>query len=298
MKTSFMKKYAAMLALLLFPAVNMNAQDEEITPAVKPTVFVEAYGKTGEEKAVRNAVMTALTNSRRMVLIDAESEAIANNEDIRRTGENVTAGSDMVAERMGAVVRLGAQYYLCITADNISHTTERVGQSVSANCKITLTAKAIDPSESKVLATSQMTFSGSNSKNIKDEAFKEALEQITDKGSILKQNPLLQFIEENFPITGQILEINDSKKDKAITVYINAGSDHGVIKGTKFEVLKEKKIGTRTAWEKIGELSAAEIQAEDLTLCKVTKGGDVIYTEINENGKTLKVRSRCKREVF
>lgn len=296
MKTSLMKKYAA-VALLLLPAVNMNAQEEEVLPSSKPTVFIEAYGKTSEEKAVRNAVMTTLTNSNRMILIDAESETVANNEDIRRTADNVTAGSDMVADRLGAVVRLGAQCYLRIMADDISHTTERVGQTTSANCKITLTVKAIDPSESKVLATQQMTFSGSNSKNIKEEAFKEALESITYKGSIIKQNPLLQFVENQFPIVGQILEIPDVKKDKAVTVYINAGSENGVIKGTKFEVFKEKKVGTRIASVMIGELSASDVQGGDLTLCKVTKGGDVIFTEFND-GTTLKIRSRAKREIL
>lgn len=296
-------KSALMLTMLLFPQF-MNAQEEEIAASNKTTIFFESSGTTAAEKAVRNAVMTTLTNFKRLVVLDAESEAIANVEDIRRTAENMTAGSEMVPERMSAVVRLGAQCYLLMGIDNINCTTERNDNSSLAKCKIVITMKAIDPSESKVLAMQQMNFSGSDSNNSEEEAFNNALKSIAEKGSVLSsnplsalnQNPLMQFIESEFPIIGQILEINEAKKDKAITVYINAGSDNGVIKNTKFEVFKEKKVGTRTASVKIGELTANDIQGGDLTLCKVSKDGDAIFTEFN-NGTTLKVKSRPKKTV-
>lgn len=295
-------KSALMLTMLLFPQF-MNAQEEEIAASNKTTIFFESSGTTAAEKAVRNAVMTTLTNFKRLVVLDAESEAIANVEDIRRTAENITAGSEMVPERMSAVVRLGAQCYLLMGIDNINCTTERNDNSSLAKCKIVITMKAIDPSESKVLAMQQMNFSGSDSNNSEEEAFNNALKSIAEKGSVLSsnplsalnQNPLMQFIESEFPIIGQILEINEARRDKAITVYINAGSDNGVIKNTKFEVFKEKKVGTRTASVKIGELTADDIQAGDLTLCKVSKAGDVIFTEFN-NGTTLKVKSRPKND--
>lgn len=294
-------KSALMLTMLLFPQFG-NAQEEEVPASSKTTIFFESSGTTAAEKAVRNAVMTTLTNFKRLVVLDAESEAIANVEDIRRTAENMTAGSEMVPERMSAVVRLGAQCYLLMGIDNINCTTERNDNSSLAKCKIVITMKAIDPSESKVLAMQQMDFSGSDSNNSEEEAFNRALKSITEKGSVLSsnplsalsKNPLMQFIESEFPIIGQILEINEAKKDKAITVYINAGSDNGVIKNTKFEVFKEKKVGTRTASVKIGELTANDIQGGDLTLCKVSKDGDAIFKEFN-NGTTLKVKSRPKK---
>lgn len=310
-------KSALMLTMLLFPQF-INAQEEEVPASSKTTIFFESSGTTAAEKAVRNAVMTTLTNFKRLVVLDAESEAIANVEDIRRTAENMTAGSEMVPERMSAVVRLGAQCYLLMGIDNINCTTERNDNSSLAKCKIVITMKAIDPSESKVLAMQQMNFSGSDSNNSEEEAFNNALKSITDKSNLLgsnplntlgknslstlgqnslnalNQNPLMQFIESEFPIIGQILEINEARRDKAITVYINAGSDNGVIKNTKFEVFKEKKVGTRTASVKIGELTANDIQGGDLTLCKVSKDGDAIFKEFN-NGTTLKVKSRPKK---
>lgn len=296
-------KSALMLTMLLFPQF-MNAQEEEIAASSKTTIFFESSGTTTAEKAVRNAVMTTLTNFKRLIILDAESEAIANIEDIRRTAENITAGSEMVPERMSAVVRLGAQSYFLTTVDNINCTTERNDNSSVAKCKIIITVKVIDPSESKIVTMQQMNFSGTDSNNSQEEAFNNALKSITEKGSVLSlnplsalsKNPLMQFIENEFPIIGQILEINEARKDKAITVYINAGSDNGVIKNTKFEVFKEKKVGTRTASVKIGELTADDIQAVDLTLCKVSKDGDAIFKEFN-NGTTLKVKSRAKKDT-
>ena len=297
MKTTFLRKAAMIVAMTVIPTLSVNAQEEEVAASNKPTVFVEASGTSSEAKAVRNAVLTALSNCGRLIILDAESEAIASKEDIRRTSENVTAGSDMVAERMGAVVRLGAQYYLNVTVDDVSHTSTKGSSSTTANCKITVTVKAIDPSESKVLNTQQMNFTGSNSKNLRDEAFNSALESITSKGSVLGQNPLLQFIDSQFPVVCQVLELNEAKKDKAVTVYVNAGSDNGVTKGTKFEVFKDKKVGSRVASVPVGELTAEDVQAGDLTLCKVSKGADVIFTEFN-NGTTLKVTSRAKKDVW
>lgn len=297
MKHLFFKKAAAMMCMVVLPVLGMQAQDEEIAASTKPTVFIETSGTTSEAKSVRNAIMTALSNCGRLIVLDAESEAVASKEDIRRTGENVTAGSDMVVERMGAVVRLGAQYYLSISVDDVSHTSTKGSSSTTANCKITVTVKNIDPSESKVLGTQQMTFTGSNSKNLRDEAFNSALESITSKGSVLGQNPLMQFIDAQFPVVCQILEINEAKKDKAVSVYINAGSDNGVAKGNKLEVFMEKKVGTRTASVPVGELTAEDVQAGDLTLCKVSKGADVIFKEFN-NGATLKVKTRAKKDVW
>ena len=297
MKMSFLRKAAMIVAMLVIPTLSVYAQEEEVAASNKPTIFVESSGTTDEVKAVRNAVLTTLSNCGRLIILDAESEAIASKEDIRRTGENVTAGSDMVAERMGAVVRLGAQYYIIVAVDDVSHTSTKGSSSTTANCKITITLKVIDPSESKVLNTQQMNFTGSNSKNLRDEAFNSALESITRKGSVLGQNPLLQFIDSQFPVVCQILEINEAKKNKAVTVYINAGSDNGVAKGNKFIVFKDKQVGSRVASVPVGELSVVDIQAGDLSLCKVTKGEDVIFTEFN-NGTTLKVKSRPKKDVW
>lgn len=76
-------------------------------------------------------------------------------------------------------------------------------------------------------------------------------------------------------------------------VYVNAGTDNGIAKDTKFEVFKQKTVGTRTIQVKIGELSVDEVQAHDLTLCKVSKGGEEIFAEFNGGG-TLYVKTRKK----
>lgn len=297
MRNSFMKQMGLMFMLLFLPTICANAQEEEVAASGKTTVFVEICKGTNEAQVVRNAVLSVLTKFTRLVIIDPESEAVANIEDIRRTTPNVTAGNDMVPERLGAVVRLGAQYYILPIVDNISQTSTNNGKSSTAKCQITLTIKVIDPAESKILTSQQMTFSGINSNNVKEEAFNAALTSISNKGNVIfGQNPLMQLVESQFPITGQILDINESKKDKAVSVYINAGSSNGVEKGTKFIVLREKQIGSRTAMVPVGELSAEDVQAEDLTLCKVSKGGDVILKEFN-NGTVLQIKSRAKKDL-
>lgn len=301
MKTIFMAKQIVLFMACLFVAnASLKAQNEEIVSKAKTTVFVEKMQNDGDDqhKAVRNAVSNGLTKSGRIVVIDAESEKYARLEDMRRNSDNVTSGQELIADRLGAVVRLGAQYYILVSVDNINTHSEKSGNNWIAKCNIMLTLKLIDPSESKVISTEQMKFLGTDSKDNHDEAFNSALRDITSTGlGGIFSNPLTQFIDRNFPIIGQILEIDQSKKDNAVTVYINAGSANGVSKGTKFEVFKSKTVAGRIAETKIAEVEAQEVQGEDLTLCKVIKAGDQIFSEFN-GGATLKVKSRPKKSFL
>ena len=281
MKKTSLTKIVLMWALFLMPTLLVHAQDEEVVATAKPTVFVDkiSAGSSSDKLTVLNAVATALTQSGRVIVITSDSERASNFIDQHNSQDDVTAGSDMVAERLAVSMKLGVQYYLAFTVDDIAYSYN----SGSASCKITLTGKVIDPKTSSVKGTKQMSFDGSNSDNSQSKAFASAVESITSAKTVLTANPLFQFIEENFPIVCQIVDIDKANKGKAVMVYVNAGTDNGIAKDTKFEVFKQKTVGTRTN----------EVQAHDLTLCKVSKGGEEIFAEFNGGG-TLYVKTRKK----
>lgn len=291
MKKTSLTKIVLMWALFLMPTLLVHAQDEEVVATAKPTVFVDkiSAGSSSDKLTVLNAVATALTQSGRVIVITSDSERASIFIDQHNSQDDVTAGSDMVAERLAVSMKLGVQYYLAFTVDDIAYSYN----SGSASCKITLTGKVIDPKTSSVKGTKQMSFDGSNSDNSQSKAFASAVESITSAKTVLTANPLFQFIEENFPIVCQIVDIDKANKGKAVMVYVNAGTDNGIAKDTKFEVFKQKTVGTRTIQVKIGELSVDEVQAHDLTLCKVSKGGEEIFAEFNGGG-TLYVKTRKK----
>lgn len=121
-KTSF-TKIVLMWALFLMPTLLVHAQDEEVVATAKPTVFVDkiSAGSSSDKLTVLNAVATALTQSGRVIVITSDSERASSFIDQHNSQDDVTAGSDMVAERLAVSMKLGVQYYLAFTVDDIAY---------------------------------------------------------------------------------------------------------------------------------------------------------------------------------
>ena len=114
MKKTSLTKIVLMWALFLMPTLLVHAQDEEVVATAKPTVFVDkiSAGSSSDKLTVLNAVATALTQSGRVIVITSDSERASSFIDQHNSQDDVTAGSDMVAERLAVSMKLGVQYYL------------------------------------------------------------------------------------------------------------------------------------------------------------------------------------------
>lgn len=123
MKKTSLTKIVLMWALFLMPTLLVHAQDEEVVATAKPTVFVDkiSAGSSSDKLTVLNAVATALTQSGRVIVITSDSERASNFIDQHNSQDDVTAGSDMVAERLAVSMKLGVQYYLAFTVDDIAY---------------------------------------------------------------------------------------------------------------------------------------------------------------------------------
>ena len=94
------------------------------------------------------------------------------------------------------------------------------------------------------------------------------------------------YLKAMFPIYGQILEKGLEKKDKLKQVYINLGENYGLYEGQLFTVYKVGMVSDRETKSEIGRVKVVEVQGEDISLCKVSKGGDAIKAAL-ENGTKL-----------
>ncbi len=102
------------------------------------------------------------------------------------------------------------------------------------------------------------------------------------------------FIDEHFKMNGSIVEIAETKKNEAKKLYINLGSDKGIQAKQKFDVMVEKEIAGRKVQKSIGELEVESVEAGDLSLCKVKKGGKEILAAVNE-GRTVSCVSKASK---
>lgn len=93
-----------------------------------------------------------------------------------------------------------------------------------------------------------------------------------------------------WPLYASIVEGNSVKKDKQKEVFIDLGEAAGAFKGMTFSVYTVQTIAGREAKKEIGRLKVAEVMGDDISLCKVTKGGVEIKTAI-DTGKELLITS-------
>lgn len=141
-----------------------------------------------------------------------------------------------------------------------------------SHCYVTL--KVIDPKTSATLKTTSISGYGSN--------LQKAAEA-EDAATMTICNDLNSFVDEYWPVHGEILTLNEVSGNKAKTVTINLGSNSSVYGNMQFSVFNP-------ANEKIGELQMKEISSSDKSVCKVTKGGGEIKTAI-ENDARLRIVS-------
>ncbi len=99
-----------------------------------------------------------------------------------------------------------------------------------------------------------------------------------------------------FAIKGQLLSIEETKKDKASVVSVALGTQHGAAAKQGFDVyLPDPKIvdkkGNLKENKPIGKIKVQDL-GDEISVCKVNGGGDKIYAAYQENPEQLTVLSK------
>lgn len=155
--------------------------------------------------------------------------------------------------------------------------------SYQSNVSVTVNLK--NPADGSVVDSRTFTISDSDLywMTSGEKAMTNALEHLTSK--------VADYYNHLFPLHASIIEKGESKKNKQKEVYIDLGEGDGVYKGQQFDVVTVKTIAEKEASTVIGRLKIEEIEGDEISLCKVTKGSDKIKTALDE-GQTLLVVSR------
>ena len=155
--------------------------------------------------------------------------------------------------------------------------------SYRSNVSVTVNLK--DPADGSVVDSRTFTISDSDLywMTSGEKAMTNALERLTSK--------VADYYNHLFPLRASIIERGESKKDKQKEVYIDLGAGDGVYKGQQFDVFTVKTIAGKEARTIIGRLKIEEVDGDEISLCKVTKGSDKIKTALDE-GHNLLIVSR------
>lgn len=131
--------------------------------------------------------------------------------------------------------------------------------------------------------------------NINSSSWSESWYLSTDKamsyvlGKI--QSCLCDNIDAAFPIYASIIEGSQVKKDKQKEVYIDLGTDIGLVKGQTFTVYQPRTVAGKEANKEIGALRVLEVLGPEVSLCKVTNGSKDIKSAIDKD-ETILIVSR------
>ncbi len=270
--------------------------------AAKPTVYVQEFEnsanvKDGWVETIRGAVIEGFHNSNRMVLVDAITEQARYEEELRRLKDNLATEDLETAEALktrGAHVLLNGD----VTSLTVPGSRLESG-TMSYDATVTFTLRVVNALDGSLLGSKTFTlpkgFGGISITSLKgvyetEDAAVQAL-----NGDVTKA--MKDFVEESFPLVGSVEDIDAlSKNGKEVEkLYIGLGSEDGLAKGVKLDVKLVQKIGKRTANKTIGEVEVVEVAGDDISLCKVKKGGEEIKNALDQ-GQTVLVSSKSKKK--
>lgn len=98
-------------------------------------------------------------------------------------------------------------------------------------------------------------------------------------------NNIWQYYNGCYPIRASIIERGAEKKDKTKEVYIDVGSRF-VYEDVHFDIFIVGQVAGRETLKKIGRIRVRETLGDDISLCKVQKGGKEIKAAF-DNGDSI-----------
>lgn len=284
----FMIKRAFIFFCVMVFSLLGHAQ-EAIESSEKSTVMVDYFTCfSGVQKEVadlvRNNVLQSVVSSGRVIALDMESDKVQANEKLRRTRNDLSIAEDNNMERLSAIGVLGAEYIVSgqIMGLGISRkekTNKKGNVKVSYEAKLMYTIKVIRVKDGIMVGSESYT-----------EAAKGDTESEVKAAVVSKAGKVTKYIQALFRVKGEIVEVSKEKDGKAEEVYINKGTNNGVAKNLRFTVYAVRQIAGKNVNKEIGEISVKAVEGEDISCCKVKKGGALILESMRE-GETLMVKS-------
>ncbi len=253
--------------------VTLEAQ----TP-VRKSVVLDYFSKSSSVPStardlVRAAVLTSLTNSGRINLIDAANTTAlqlteeASDADVIPTVDNI---------RQTSMLESGGNFLMSGNVTSVDATRKRDSEGkVYYSGMVTFSINIVDLSTGQSVAAKDITYNELNAKSghTKEEAIVKTIDFIPIS--------IRQFVEQHFKVETKIIQINAEKKGRVSEVFINAGSAIGITKSQVFGMFIESEVAGYKRRTEIGKLTAISIEGEHLTLCRVTKSSDLIKEYFN-----------------
>lgn len=282
-------KYTLLILAMLLCTVSISAQDNGLNPVFPVNVHDLQYNIVEKKTTVSSVLGTV-------------AEAVAGQTTDNSHEDMVPAVNAAVKSAIGGVRRLspsdadGAAFDLSGEVTRISSTT-KVRTVEEKDSKGKVTKRNVNEYEGTVSIA--LILKDLNSGEVRTNTFSGAVgwadnphsenEALTICINTIRRK-IVNYYNSMFPLSANIIERGDEKKDKAKEMYIDLGSVSGTFKGQRFAVYEVGQVAGRETRSKVGRLKVSVVAGDDISLCKVTSGGKDIKKAF-DSGKQLVVVS-------
>ncbi len=242
---------------------------------------------------IRANAIAEIIKTNKVNVIDVATESFFKEQQAAASSEDALnsafAGEEV---RVAASKQFGAKYALQGSVSHMNGVRNRLDDgTIYYSGELSISFKVINLVDGTLVHADDYKFSGITAQT--SDTPENAVNKTADYAIVKIPN----FIREAFPTTGKIIDVEEVKKGVAKSVYIDLGENVGVKKGDKFDVFQIKKLGSRTVQTEVGSLSVSEVAGEDVSVCKVSKCGELIMESLEDgSGVVLFIKSAKKSE--
>lgn len=298
------------LAFATMIALSANAQELK-----KKVLGIEGFSYSSsfseaDVEMVRNQIINAIQKTGRVIVSDRKAQSALKVESEHRKQE-----SAMDANTVADMKTLNANSVLTANLDQLMITQETYvdkeyykdsngktqqrikGKYPYMKGTITYTIKITDCETGAVQAQETYAYSAGGFSTYDMQADYNTAEE-AHKGIMnrcVSDDDFKKLILNTFRAQGKILQIDEGDAKKAKKVFVNMGSEDGLVKKQYLEVFKEVDVAGVVSKKLIGEIEIEEIMGPSRCLAKVKKGGDVILQVLSAGGN-LPVQTREVKE--
>jgi hypothetical protein len=281
--------------VLSFTAITMFAAGEG---SDKATVIVDYFYVSNHVRnhdyrwvdMLRNEIIKVMISTGRVKVVDSASESSLNYTPRGYSDSNASSRLNTLRNHGGKYVVQGdieAVDIRRISNNNSRGVRSRNGDDALYDARILYTIRLIDISTGEILG---QTIADPKVGSVHMSTPEKSMECVTERAA----NEVRRILIDNISITGQLLEVINTKTKKGVeeakTVAVNVGSANGAARGVKFDVCITRNVAGHRVTDKIGSIKITEVKGADISYAEVKKGGADILSALHSGAK-LSIKS-------
>jgi TolB-like protein len=285
-----MKKTILTLGII-FGCISSNFAQEKTGVGILSFTVGESSSST-YVNSIQETVTNAFVKTKRFNIVDrSKMDALKQEKNLQKSEDFIDGSVIQQGVSLGANYLISG-HVISAKAESMEAKDDKGNITITYKAKLSIQLKVIDVSTGQVVTSETIEPKAGNSlmgafglgASTPEKAITKAIKEIEEKVD--------DFVGKNFPVSFQIVEIQEkSSGGAAVKVMIAGGSAFGLKKGDKLKVVEVSivEVGGKKLERKkeIGELKISKVEDENFSTCTVGNGGIEINSRFEAKAKIL-----------